>query len=279
MQHQPPEPPWAVILGASTGTGAAIARSLARDPGLHICGFHRGNHPDDAAATEQSVHAAGRQLRWLIADAGTEEGAEQGCAVLHDLIGQGQVRVFVHSIANASLGRLASGPRPLSPRQIDRTFNSMAHSFLYWVRALLQRGLMSAGGRFLALTNPNAQNLVRDTGVIAAAKSALETYVRYLAWELGPSGYRVNALRFGATHTAALSRVVGPARLQAFESRIASVAPAGRLCTTADVGQFVSVLAGPGGAWFNGAIIDYTGGESLALYDAVAHGEVDPCSP
>lgn len=270
---------WAVILGASTGTGAAIAQALARDPGLHICAFHRGNHPEDAADTERAVRGAARKLRWLIADAGTAAGAEQGCAVLHDLLGEGRVRVFVHSIANASLGRLSPGAQALSLRQIEKTFNSMAHSFLYWVRALLDRGLMAEGGRFLALTNPNAQHLIRDTGAIAAAKSALETYVRYLAWELGPRGYRVNALRFGATRTAALSRVVGEARLQAFEGRIASVAPAGRLCTTADVGDFVSVLAGPRGAWFNGAVIDYTGGESLALYDAVAHGAVAPCSP
>jgi hypothetical protein len=46
---------------------------------------------------------------------------------------------------------------------------------------------MTPGGRFLALTNPNAQNVVRDTGAIAAAKAALETYVRSLAWDAGES--------------------------------------------------------------------------------------------
>ena len=41
-----------VILGVSAGTGAAIARSVARDPGLDIHGVHRGKHPAGAAAIE-----------------------------------------------------------------------------------------------------------------------------------------------------------------------------------------------------------------------------------
>ncbi len=267
------EEEWAVILGASTGTGASIARALAGVPGLHVCGFHRGNHPDDARLTEAAVRATGRRMNWLIADAGTWEGAEQGCAILRDLIGPGSVRIFVHSIANASLGRLVSGDKPLHPKQIEKTFTSMTHSFVYWVRALLDQELMVPGARFLALTNPNARYLIRDTGAIAAAKAALETYVRYLAWELGPLGYRINALRFGATRTVALTRVVGPERLGGFERRVADVSPARRLCTSDEVGDFVSILAGKGGAWFNGATIDFTGGESLASHDAIAYGE------
>src|SRR5262249_19039103 len=60
-------PRWALVLGASTGTGAAVARALARDPGLHVFGVHRGHYPDDARALEADVCAAGGTLALHVA--------------------------------------------------------------------------------------------------------------------------------------------------------------------------------------------------------------------
>jgi hypothetical protein len=36
--------------------------------------------------------------------------------------------------------------------------------------------------------------------------------------------------------------------------------------TVEEVGDFVSVLAGDRGAWFNGAVIDFTGGQMNSVY-------------
>ncbi|CAN0587035.1 unnamed protein product, partial [Laminaria digitata] len=38
-----------------------------------------------------------------------------------------------------------------------------------------------------------------------------------------------------------------------------------------EVAPVVSVLASERGKWFNGAVIDYTGGEFQSLYDALIH--------
>ncbi|MEO1266812.1 MAG: hypothetical protein AAFX99_01875 [Myxococcota bacterium] len=53
---------WAVILGASSGTGAGIAQALAVDPGLNIFGVHRGRYAEQAAEVEQAVRATGRTI-------------------------------------------------------------------------------------------------------------------------------------------------------------------------------------------------------------------------
>ena len=55
MTNTKREPLWAVILGASSGSGAAIARAVAQDPGLNIFGVHRGNYPDMAEALEHEL--------------------------------------------------------------------------------------------------------------------------------------------------------------------------------------------------------------------------------
>ena len=66
------------------------------------------------------------------------------------------------------------------------------------------------GARLLGLSNALHDSLLHNTGLIAPAKAALEMYVRQLAMELGPKGYRVNLLKFPTVVTPALSTVLGP---------------------------------------------------------------------
>lgn len=264
---------WCVVLGASIGAGAAIARALARDPGLHVFGVHRGNHVEGADAVTLDVEAAERRAHFHVGDAGTAEGAAAGAGALAAVAGPGRVQMFVHSIASASVGRLATGERPLRPDQLTRTFESMAHSFVHWARALLDGGLLAPGARLLGLSNPLGAAPLDGCAAIAASKGALEIYVRYLALELGPLGYRVNLLNFGATETRAWRVAMSEDRLSAVRPALLRSTPAGRLVTADEVGRFVSVLAGDAGAWFNGANIDMTGGEALGHYNALIAAE------
>jgi NAD(P)-dependent dehydrogenase (short-subunit alcohol dehydrogenase family) len=262
---------WALVLGVTGGSGSAISRAVSIDPGLNVFGVHRGNWPDAAAAVEASVAAAGRRSHFLLGDAGTAEAAQAGARAALDVIGPRGVKLFVHAIANASVGRLASdGDDKLDQRRIEKTFNSMAHSFVYWVQALLAFDLLAPNARIIGLSNPMDDAVVRGTAAIAATKAALGAYVRHLAHELGPRGHRVNLLKFGAVTTAAVGRTFGGqdgvARLRAVAT---AATPAGRLCAPDEVGRFVSVLAGDAGGWFNGATIDFTGGEFQGLMNVL----------
>jgi NAD(P)-dependent dehydrogenase (short-subunit alcohol dehydrogenase family) len=255
----------------SSGTGAAVARRLARDPGLAVFGMHRGHHPAGAEAVLRELREQGRKALELQADAGCAEGAAQGCDALLRSAGPRSVEVFVHAIANASLGRLATGPEPVSARQVHKTFESMCHSFVYWSQALVERDLLAPEALLLALGNPLVDSLVRNGGLINATKAALEQYVRQLAYELGPLGHRVNLLKFGAVVTPAVEQTfdaVGVARLRTVLER---AIPAGRLGTVDEVAAFVSVLCSPAGRWFNGATIDFTGAQAQSLFDALLY--------
>jgi NAD(P)-dependent dehydrogenase (short-subunit alcohol dehydrogenase family) len=269
---------WALILGATSGAGAAIAKALARQPGLDIVGFHRGNHPDGVAEVSAAVAAEGREMVWFEADAGKPELIAEEAAGIRARIGPHSIRIVIHSIANASVGMLVSGPPEqwIHPKQISKTFDSMAHSFVYWTQALLRAELLAPRARILALDNAINESLLGNLSVIAASKAALETYVRHLALELGPHGYRVNALKFGTVESAALQWIFPSEvwdRVKAIHDRMF---PAGRMNTMDEVAAFVSVLADEPGYWFNSAIIDFTGGQMHAVYqtlmDVVVHG-------
>jgi NAD(P)-dependent dehydrogenase (short-subunit alcohol dehydrogenase family) len=257
---------WAIILGVSEGSGAAIARAVAMEPGLDVFGMHRGRHPESAAEVERAIREAGRRAFFLLGDAGTAEGAKIGAEALFEAIGPGKVRLFVHSIANASVGPLASGGAEQLPAyKIEKTFASMAHSFVYWTQELVARGMLAPGARLVGLTNPVVGSLVHGLGLIAATKAALEVYVRQLAAELGPRGYRVNLVNYGLVDTPAGRAGFPEGQWEGVVERAARVTPARRLCTVEEVGRLVSFLCSDAADWFNGATIDFTGGMTQSL--------------
>jgi NAD(P)-dependent dehydrogenase (short-subunit alcohol dehydrogenase family) len=257
---------WALVLGNTSGTGLAVSRSLAQEPGLHIFGMHRGNHAEGAAEVRRDVEALDRRYEELVGEAGKQALIDEALDRIAEVVGPRSIQIFVHSIANASIGYLASGPKLLHHKQIDKTFNSMAHSFVYWTRGLVERDLLVDGGRILALTNAIKESTLSNLSVIAAAKAALEMYVKYLAWELGPKGYKVNALKFGTVESAALRWIFPDEIWKEVNETHHRMHCAGRMGTVEEVGDFVSVLAGDRGAWFNGAVIDFTGGQMNSVY-------------
>ncbi len=265
-----PSDRWAVVLGASAGTGAAIARAVAERPGLHVMGLHRGHHPESAASVGVAVRATGRRWEDHTGDAASPEAAEAGARRVVELAGPRSVGLFVHSLASASLGDLAApGSQRLTVRQIHKTFDVMAHSFLYWARALIDADALAPGARLLALSNPLDVSLIRQCGLIATTKLTLEGYVRALALELGPLGHRVNMLRFPTVITPAVRAVYGEAELDRIVAVHERMIPAGRMCTVDEVARFVSLLAEPETEWFNGASIDFTGGMTLGMADVL----------
>jgi NAD(P)-dependent dehydrogenase (short-subunit alcohol dehydrogenase family) len=262
---------WALVLGASAGSGAAIARAVVRDPGLDLFGIHRGHYPEQAQALEEDLRASGRRIVMHVADAGHAEGVRACADALEAATGARSVGLVVHAISGASLGHfLATRGDAFQQRHVEKTFDYMAHSFVYWAQALHDRDLLAPGARLLGLTNLLHDSVVHDCGLIAAAKGALEMYVRYLAVELGRFGHRVNLLKFGTLITPALERMLGPERKRRLETLYQEMIPAGRPLKPEDLGRVVSFLAREESEWFNGAVIDFTGGMTLRLLDIVA---------
>ncbi len=263
---------WAVILGASSGTGAAIAEHVAKDPGLNVFGVHRGRYQSNADEVLRRIEATGRKIEMRVADAGTAEGAAEGAEALLKTAGPKSVKLFVHSIASASVGRFIDPEgKDLVPRQFEKTFDAMAHSFVYWVQALQRRDLLAPGACILGLTNPLSESTLFNSGLISAAKAALHMYVRHLAMELGPLGHRVNLLKYGTVITPALRHVFDEEAIRGVERAHAQMIPAGRLVSLEEVATFVATLCSDRASWFNGATIDFTGGMTNHLLDLLIH--------
>lgn len=262
--------PWAVILGVSSGTGAAVAKQIARDPGYHIFGVHRGRYPESAQEVQTEIERAGRQAVFRKADAGTAEGAKTGVEDLLRHAPKHSVKLLAHAVASASVGRfLDPNQKDLAPRQFEHTFDVMAHSFVYWAQELFRKDLLAPEARILGFTNMLPDSTLMNAGLISASKAALEMYVRHLAMELGPYGHRVNLLKFATVFTPALQHVLSEEVIARLERVHAKMIPAGRMLQLDEVARFVSVLCRDEAEWFNGATIDFTGGMTQHLLDVV----------
>jgi NAD(P)-dependent dehydrogenase (short-subunit alcohol dehydrogenase family) len=262
---------WALVLGASSGFGAAAARAWAR-AGFGIVGVHldlRGSIAT-AHAVRDEIAALGVPVAFHNVNAADDEKRAEVVAAIGDLFAERRdtgaepfIGAMLHSLAfGATLHYVTDDPgrKELSRRQMEMTTDVMAHSLVYWTRDLYHAGLLGTGSRIFAMSSEGAILAVPTYGAVSAAKAALEAHVRQLALELAHAGITVNAIRAGVTDTPALRRIPGWEQLvQAAQTRN----PQRRLGRPEDVADALVALASPLTHWMTGNVIGVDGGEVM----------------
>ena len=257
-------PRWALILGASSGFGEAAARAFAAD-GWDIFGVHL----DRKAGLEQveriraAIAEAGRRSLYFNINAADHDKRREAVASMREAAEGRPVGVLLHSLAFGTLKPfLAEDEREaISPQQMDMTLDVMAHSLVYWTQEVFRAGLFAPGSRIYAMTSAGDRVVWRAYGAVSAAKSALESHVRQLAYELAPHGVTALAVKAGVTDTPALRKIPGnEALIESARSRN----PAGRLTTPEDVAACLVELARPGTRWLTGCVVNVDGGEDVS---------------
>jgi enoyl-[acyl-carrier protein] reductase I len=118
----------------------------------------------------------------------------------------GKLDVLVHAVAYAPPTELR-GEFINSTREGFRVaLDVSVYSLIAVSRAAVP--LMTDGGSIMTLTYYAAEKVVPNYNVMAVAKAALESTIRYLAWNLGPKNIRANAISAGPIKTLA-ARGVG----------------------------------------------------------------------
>jgi enoyl-[acyl-carrier protein] reductase III len=258
---------WALILGASSGFGAATALELARH-GYHIFGVHldlKVTLPR-AKQVQADIEALGRRAVFFNTNAADENKRNQVLdrieVILKETDLPGTLGVLMHSLAFGSLRWFvpADPAEAVTKAQMDMTLDVMANSLVYWTQAIIYRGLMKEGGRIFAMTSGGSTRVVPNYGPVSAAKAALDSHVRYLSFELGGQGICVNGIRAGVTDTPAL-RAIPTAGLIVSESLKRN--PTGRLTRPEEIAKAIAHLCSPDMSRINGAIIVVDGGEEV----------------
>ncbi|MDP2308075.1 MAG: SDR family oxidoreductase [Pseudomonadota bacterium] len=257
--------PWILVLGVSSGFGAAAARAFAAE-GYDVAGVHldrrAGQVHADSLADE--LRGMGRQALFLNVNAADDVRRAEAMATFAGAIPTGGLRVFLHSLAFGTLKAFVPSEgegKGATRKQIEMTVDVMGHSLVYWSQDLVGAGLFSDNARIFAMTSSGSHMAWPGYGPVSAAKAALEAHIRQLAIELAPRGITANSILAGVTQTAALDKIPGADKL--IEKALGRN-PHRRLTTPEDVATCLVDLARPGTRWMNGNVIRVDGGEDCS---------------
>jgi enoyl-[acyl-carrier protein] reductase I len=143
----------------------------------------------------------------------------------------GRLDFALHAIAFADREDLQGRLTDCSRDGFLQAMDVSCHSFMRM--AWLAEPLMHDGGALFTMSYYGADKVIEHYNVMGPVKAALETAVRYLAYELGPRGIRVHAISPGPVNR----------RASDLQEPAAKRAPAERLISIEDVGAAVALLA------------------------------------
>ena len=252
-------PRWALVLGVSSGFGAECGIALAA-AGYDVCGVHLDRKAGLARVAEikAAIEKLGRRALFFNVNAADPEKRVEVLDCLQ--AERAEVGVLLHSLAFGALKAFV-GDDAVNEQQMDMTLTVMAHSLLYWTQDTFRRGLLKKGARIFSMTSSGSTRAIAFYGAVSAAKAALESHTRQLAYELAPHGIAVNALRAGVTDTPAARKIPGSDKL--FEGA-ARKNPSGRMTTPRDVAGALVALCNPNAGWLTGNVINVDGGEEVS---------------
>ena len=117
------------------------------------------------------------------------------------------VDFIIHSVAFTEKENLKDKFMVVTRESFASTLDISAYSLLAVTRAAIP--LMKNGGSVITMSYYGAEKVVPRYNVMGVAKAALESCAKYLAYDLGEIGIRVNAISAGPIRTLSSSAIPG----------------------------------------------------------------------
>jgi enoyl-[acyl-carrier protein] reductase I len=237
----------------------AIAREIMAGGGL--CGFsHLPDRPDDerqrnrrrvALLTDPEPSA-----KFLLPmDAAKDDDIR--AVVERAKTEFGQLDFLLHSIAFASLDDLKRDTVETSRDGFKMAMEISVYSLIAVVNAAKE--ILAPRSAVLTMTYFGGEKAVPGYNVMGVCKAALDATVRYLAYDLGPRGVRVNAISAGPIRTLA-GRGAGVEDMLLFYDK---VAPLSRNVTHEEVGRSGAFMLSDMSDGITGEILHVDGGYNI----------------
>lgn len=253
----------ALVTGSSRGIGRGIALKLA-ECGVGRIGVHYVKNREAAEETARLLRDRGAEATLIQADVTRAEDIARMFAEARAALGS--LDVFVAN-ARPDVGEFYRPAFDLTTEQWRAAIDSQATALLLCAREAA--GMMGQGGRIVAVTYAGGARTGswRSWAAMGPAKAAMESLLRYLAWELAGRGITANAVSPGVTEDSVFSTLPPEVLGMMREWAGAGWEPMRRLTTPADVGDVVALLCSEQAGFVTGQTLHVDGGGSLASPD------------
>ncbi len=257
----------ALVTGANSGIGEAVARALAAAGAGVTVNYH--SRPEDAERVVHDIQAAGGEAIAVQADVGNEDEVRAMFAQALDRFGTLDILVN-----NAGLQRDAAFV-DMTLEDWNTVLNAnLTGAFLCAreaAREFIRRGVRGevsrAAGKILFVSSVHEVIPWAEHANYAASKGGMMLLMKSIAQELAPQKIRVNSIAPGAIRTN-INRDAWDTPED--EQKLLQLIPYGRIGVPEDVARVAVWLASDDADYVHGASLYVDGG--MTLYPAFAGG-------
>ena len=227
-----------LISGGSRGIGRACVELFARE-GYKVSSLSRTGKPDDAISG----------VSYFKCD--VKDPEEVAKTVSEAIEANGSIDVLI-SNAGIAISGLAQDFKYQDYRDvIDTNFGGLFNL----TNVIIPHMVRQESGVILAVSSMWGQTGASCEALYSASKGAVDSYIKSLAKELGPSGIRVNAVSPGAIETDMMKGFS-----EEDKKVISEDTPEGRLGTPSEIAEVLYFLQSDKASFITGQIIGANGG-------------------
>lgn len=236
----------AIVTGGGAGIGKAISQMFAAAGAAVVVSDLKA---ETAEAVAIEIRKRGGTAVGLGCDVTVESDLRTVVATTLEKLGK--LTVLVN---NAGGG----GPKPFDMPMDDFTWAYRLNVFsVFRMTQLAATHIAQAGGgAVLNISSMAAENKNVRMASYGSSKAAVNHLTRNLAFDLGPSRIRVNAIAPGAIRTDALATVLTPE----IEKAMLKHTPLQRLGEPVDIANAALFLCSPAASWISGQVLTVSGG-------------------
>ncbi|WP_283410324.1 3-oxoacyl-[acyl-carrier-protein] reductase [Anoxynatronum buryatiense] len=239
-----------LITGASRGIGRAIALKMAQSGARIVINYAR--QESSALEVKQAVEALGSEAMIAQADVSDEEQVTRMMASIKETFGP--VTILVNNAGITRDGLLVRMKTSDWQQVLDTNLTS---AFLM-SRAVAKDMMKAKGGRIINISSVVGVMGNAGQANYSASKAGLIGLTKSLARELAPKHITVNTVAPGFIET----EMTDALSTQVKEQLLAQI-PLNQLGKAEDIAEAVAYLAGAGGRYITGQVLQVNGGMAM----------------